>query len=100
MPARLSPDQVNRLQRLVGPLGIGKAQLRYACQRVREWSHGNGKARKDWVLVVMGAIRDGWALKGYKPTNGAAEYQPLSSPGWDLPAPVGDVVDSLLKEIH
>jgi len=82
MPARLAPDDADRLKRLAKPLGLTEDQIRHGCRVVRDWSHGSGKARRDWVLVIVNALRDGWALKGYKPP--VAAHVARSSPGWDL----------------
>jgi hypothetical protein len=86
MPTRLCDDDAQRLLRLTRPLGMSEDQLRYAARRVRDWSHANGRTRSDWVLTILNAIRDGWALRGYKPPAGGGQPPP-SSPGWDLERP-------------
>ena len=54
-----------RLQRLCLADGINMERCAFGIQTVRNWSHGGDKRRKDWVLVILNALRDGWALKGY-----------------------------------
>ena len=60
----LTAEQIERLDRLAKKAGFSDRQIAYAQVRVRDWSHANRKARADWVLTTLNAMRDGWALKG------------------------------------
>lgn len=65
MPNALEDAEWERLVRLTARHGLSEDQLKYACRTVHGWSHSKLTKRADWVLVVMNAIRGGWALRGY-----------------------------------
>ena len=41
----------------------------FAMDRVYRWSHGNGKKRTRWAMVICNGIDEGWALKGWQEHN-------------------------------
>lgn len=65
MPKAFEPADWDRLKRLTTRNDLDDDQLGYACRTVYAWSHGAGRMRCDWVLVVTNAIRGGWAMRGY-----------------------------------
>ena len=40
--------------------GPGTIDLNYAIRVCRDWSHGGGKKRIDWVAVIRNGVRKGW----------------------------------------
>jgi len=57
----------------------------HAWERVRDWSHTNGKKRRNWWVVCKNAIQDGWALKGQgngSPPKSWAQQQEDATNKW------------------
>lgn len=65
MPDALEDAEWDRLVRLTTRHKLSEAELMHASHAVYAWSHGGAKRRSDWVLVILNAIRAGWALKGF-----------------------------------
>ena len=53
--------------------GFTGAQVAYACERVRDWSHGGSKAKSNWPATVRNAMREGWALEGFAGPDGGKD---------------------------
>ncbi len=64
--ATLFPDEVPDvwIQRLEADFaeeyGTGIIDVSYAIRTCRDWSHGSGKTRINWVAVIRNGVRKGW----------------------------------------
>lgn len=65
MPERWSAPELERLLRNAARLGFCKEEVEYATHSVRMWWETNRKPRTKWHLVVLNAMRQGWALRGF-----------------------------------
>ena len=55
---------------------ITPSQFAHACEVVMCWSHTKNQRRKDWPLVIRGAIVRGWGLDGYGSGRGNGHDKP------------------------
>lgn len=60
--------EVERLLKIAGKDERTIEEVRYAIRTVRMWHAGDPKkrARADWSMVVVNAMRSGWAMRGFK----------------------------------
>lgn len=65
-PEKLSQEDARRLLVLAQRNRFTLQQVPYAWLQVYLWADTNGRMRRDWVKVAYNAMRQGWALRGYK----------------------------------
>lgn len=68
-PDRLDPPQREALLAWARDRGFSESQCRWAFNAVKDWSRSKHERRADWVATTRNAMRDGWALKGYRETD-------------------------------
>ena len=66
MPDRWTPGELEKLLRQGAKYGFTLEEVDYGCQQVRIWWETRRQKRQRWVQVVIGAMRRGWALRGFK----------------------------------
>jgi len=64
MPEAFEGEDLRRLLRLALKDGRTVEEVSYACDTARFWAR-QGKTQIDWVIAVIGYMRNGWALRGF-----------------------------------
>lgn len=86
MPFPFHPQELERLLRLAAGDSRSLEEIRYASRTVRGWWLSRQQKRGDWVMVVLNAMRSGWALKGFK------RYQSSTPAEHEINARTGEAV--------
>ena len=66
MPEHFHPLELKRFLELAAQDRRTLEETRYAYRAVRGWWLACQEKRGDWVMVVINAMRAGWAMRGYR----------------------------------
>ena len=100
-PESLTDDQKKSAIEWIGKNGFSRAQVQFAWEQVRDWSHSKGEKRVDWLAVLRKGMRDGWALKGFEAKGEDSKPKGMAYREWtgyqqDEPEVVASLIDASL----
>ena len=66
MPERFTSEERRKLLTWAAREGFTYEEVGFGVTTVRDWWETRQQPRADWVRVVMRAMREGWALRGFR----------------------------------